>query len=80
MRYGKPVIGCNVGGMKEIIVHEKQDYSVNLEILKASKYVERLIIDKDKRQNGTSRIERLNSHFTDEIVCKEAWRYIKADK
>jgi len=72
MRYGKPVIGCNVGGMKEIIVHEETGLLCepgDSESFK--KCVERLIIDKDKRQKmGQAGLKRLNSHFTDEIMCK----------
>lgn len=72
MRYGKSVIGCSVGGMKEVV----KDGVTGILCQPGSpdsfrESLESLLNDKRLRENmGEAGLERLNELFTEEKMCE----------
>lgn len=73
MRYGKPVIGCNAGGMREVIedgvtglLCEPEDPASFEQCL------DRLLSDPDLRVSmGKAGLERMHRMFTDTVMCEQ---------
>ncbi len=73
MRHGKPVIGCNAGGMREVIedgvtglLCEPED-PVSFE-----KCLDRLLSDAKLRASmGKAGLERMHRMFTDAVMCEQ---------
>lgn len=74
MRYAKPVIGCNVGGMKEVI--SNGETGLLCEPGNAESFatcLELLIKDATLRHNmGQAGLKRLKCLFTEETMCDRA--------
>ena len=74
MRYAKPVIGCNVGGMKEVI--SNGETGLLCEPGSAESFatcLDRLLRDASLRYTmGQAGLERLNHMFTEETMCDGA--------
>ena len=74
MRYAKPVIGCNVGGMKEVVANGET--GLLCEPGNAQSFadcLERLIKDEMLRHMmGQAGLERLHRMFTEETMCEGA--------
>jgi len=79
MRHKKPVIGCNTGGMPEIIEDrvtgllcepgDSKDFTDKLEVL---------VKDKSMREKmGTAGYNRLEKEFTDDIMCEHTLKFYK---
>ena len=76
MRYGKPVIGGKVGGMQEIIVDgETGLLSVPGDTQSFQGCLDRLLQDASLRERmGEAGRKRLETVFTDQIMCEESIR------
>ena len=74
MRYAKPVIGCHVGGMKEVVANGET--GLLCEPGNAQSFadcLERLIKDEMLRHMmGQAGLERLHRMFTEETMCEGA--------
>lgn len=74
MRYAKPVIGCNVGGMKEVI--SNGETGLLCEPGNAESFatcLDKLLRDASLRYTmGRAGLERLNRMFTEETMCDGA--------
>lgn len=74
MRYAKPVIGCNVGGMKEVVSNGETGLLCepgNAESFAAC--LDQLLGDASLRRSmGQAGLERLNRMFTEENMCDGA--------
>lgn len=74
MRYAKPVIGCNVGGMKEVI--SNGETGLLCEPGSAESFatcLDKLLRDASLRYTmGQAGLERLKHMFTEETMCERA--------
>ena len=79
MRYKKPVIGCRVGGMQEVIEEGKTGLLVepgNTEQLKGA-LIELINSPKERTEYGNNGFARLNELFTSERMCNETLDFYK---
>ena len=71
MRYSKPVIGCNIGGMKEVVDNNVTGFLCEPGDAQGfEKYMEKLLSDKKLREKfGNAGYIRLNKMFSDKATC-----------
>ena len=73
MRYGKPVIGCNEGGMREVI----EDGVTGLlcepgDPVSFEQCLDKLLEDAELRESmGRAGLERMHRMFTDTVMCEQ---------
>ena len=74
MRYAKPVIGCNVGGMKEVISNGETGFLCEPGSAESfATCLDKLLKDASLRHTmGQAGLERLNRMFTEETMCDGA--------